>query len=93
MPKWTPKSTKNLSKIFPKTEAKLELILASIFDRFCTVLGPKMVPNWCHYFGGGASWGAFGAPRRQLPSKMTPQPLKIPVQDGSKRSGELVPGA
>ena len=72
-PKWCPNGPQNRSKIDPKTNAKFERILASIFDRFLSVLAPKTGPKSWVYFGAGASWGAFGAPSRRLPQKMTPQ--------------------
>ena len=44
-PKWCPNGPQNRSKIDPKTNAKFERILASIFDRFLSVLAPKTGPK------------------------------------------------
>ena len=41
VPKWNPKSNKNLLKIDPQTDAQFGHILASIFYRFWSGLGPK----------------------------------------------------
>ena len=43
---WVEVGSKNRPKIDPKMESKMECILASIFERFCRILGAKLVPSW-----------------------------------------------
>ena len=37
---------KNRSKMDKKTKPKMECLLASILERFCSILGAKLAPSW-----------------------------------------------
>ena len=67
-----------------------ELVLGCLWRRLLVILGPKKVPNWWLFLGGGASWGTFGAPSNFWTQMGCPKcPQKCPV--GAKMTPKRVP--